>query len=284
MNANEYILTKQSQWAQNQGIELIGSKIDRGRKLYTTDLDTNLFEPLSESTRNDFLGGDGGELSGYPAKMQALHSSSALGVNIFQYWDSIQDVSAIAQHCSFCRKTTSVSKEISFEVKYSIDDRFQYGPNIDVVIKNDPSARYKVFAIECKFSEAYGGRGHSGLKEKYLDLDSWSKFPALRELAITISPNDNRFELLHAAQLVKHVLGLARVYGKQGFRLLYLWYDVLGRDGVKHRDEIDVLLSIAKKDDVKVHAMSYQELIARIARDDQGSHREYVEYIASRYL
>ena len=285
MNAREYILTKQSQWAQNQGVELIGSKVDRGRKLYTTDLDSNLFEPLSESTRNDFLGGDGGELSGYPAKMQALHSSSALGVNIFQHWESIQDVSAIAQYCGFCNKTTAISREISFEVKYSIDDRFQYGPNIDVVIKNESSVRYKVFAVECKFTEAYGGRGHSGMKEKYLELSEiWKNFPRLKELAKEISPNDSRFEFLHAAQLIKHVLSLSGAYGKNGFRLLYLWYDALGRDGGQHRKEIEEFLEIAKSDGVKVHALSYQELITRIAEGGRDSHQEYVEYITSRYL
>ncbi len=96
MNAHEYILIKQIEWARNHGIALIGSKIDQGRPLYTTKLEENLFEPLSSSTQDYIESGDGGELTGYPAKMQALHSSSALGVNIFQYWAMGHEISNIA--------------------------------------------------------------------------------------------------------------------------------------------------------------------------------------------
>ncbi len=86
MNAHEYILSKQIQWAHRNNIVLIGSKVNRGRKAYTQKLDDNLFEPLMSEVKNDFEDADGGELTGNPCKMQAVHSSSALGVNIFQYW------------------------------------------------------------------------------------------------------------------------------------------------------------------------------------------------------
>ena len=86
MNAREYILSKQIQWAHRNNIVLIGSKNNKGRKAYTQKLDDNLFEPLMPEVKSDFEDADGGELSGNPCKMQAVHSSSALGVNIFQYW------------------------------------------------------------------------------------------------------------------------------------------------------------------------------------------------------
>ena len=287
MNAREYILNKQVQWARNLGLELIGSKNEHGYKAYTKTLDENLFEPLSSKTREEFLAGDGSELSEdseFPSKMQALHSSSALGVNIFQYWDTVQDVPAIAQCCGLCSKTNTTSMEILFEVKYPVDDQFRIGPNIDVVIRNAPKAQYKVFAIECKFTEAYSGRGHSGLKKKYLDLDIWQSIPNIHRMAVEISPKDETFEFLHAAQLIKHVLGLKRVYGKKGFRLLYLWYDALGTEGAKHREEADRFIAVAKQDDIKVHSQSYQELSIKIARDYRDSHQKYVEYITARYL
>ncbi len=284
MNALEYILNKQIEWAHNHGIELIGSKIDRGRPLYTTKLEENLFEPLSSSTQDDFDSGDGRELTGYPAKMQALHSSSALGVNIFQYWDMGHEISNIAHLCGFCNRTTQISQKISFEMKYPIDDRFRMGPNIDVVITNDPKAKYKVYAIECKFSEAYGGWEHTGLKEKYLGLDIWADIPNLYEYAKSISPKEEKNRYLHAAQLIKHILGLQRKYGKKGFRLLYLWYDVIGSEGAKHQEETDDFLSVSKADGIKVHAQSYQELISRIAIEHREDHNEYVKYITDRYL
>jgi len=228
MKAYEYILSKQIQWARNSGIDLVGSKGNRGRPAYTRNLEDNLFEPLPHRVEKSFRDGDGGELGGNPAKMQAVHSSSALGVNIFQYWDRINEVHRIAHACGFCRKATKISRSISFEVKFPIDDGFRYSPNIDVVIDNASGAEYKVYAIECKFTEAYGGHGHSGLKKKYLDLEIWEEISRLHKLAISINPRDNQFQHLHAAQLIKHILGLKREYGKTDFRLLYLWYDALG--------------------------------------------------------
>ena len=284
MKAYEYILSKQIQWAHNHGIDLIGSKGNRGRSAYTRNLEDNLFAPLMPDTQKSFQTGDGGELTGNPSKMQAVHSSSALGVNIFQYWQSINEVEKIAYACGFCRKTTQVSRDISFEVKYSIDDRFRYAPNIDVVINNDSATQYKVFAIECKFTEAYGGYGHSGIKKKYLDLDIWQEISHLHELAISISPNDDQFQYLHAAQLIKHILGLKRAFGKTNFRLLYLWYDALGNEGAKHRAEVSEFIEVAKSDGIVIHGMSYQELIVRLANSYRVSHKKYVEYITSRYL
>ena len=60
----------------------------------------HLFEPLERTVREDFEKGDGNELKGHPAKMQAVHSSSALSVNIFQYWLKNKQVSVIAAACS----------------------------------------------------------------------------------------------------------------------------------------------------------------------------------------
>lgn len=284
MRAYDYILSKQIQWARNNEIDLIGSRSNRGRPAYTQNLDDNLFEPLADDIKRSFQKGDGGELAGNPSKMQAVHSSSALGVNIFQYWQSNKEVGKIAHACGFCRKTTKISKDISFEVKYSIDERFQYSPNIDVVMNNDPASQYKVFAIECKFTEAYTDRERSGIKKKYLDLDIWEEIPYLHDLAKSISPDDDQFQHLHSAQLIKHILGLKKVFGKTNFRLLYLWYDALGSEGEKHRVEISKFLEVAKSDNIAIHELSYQELIAKLADNYRVAHKKYVEYITSRYL
>jgi hypothetical protein len=284
MNTRDYFLAKQIQWARSNRIVLIGSKGERGFPAYTQTLEDNLFEPLSTATIKSMTEGDGGELSGSPSKMQAVHSSSTLGVNIFQYWQTINQPEKIAHACRFCHKRTTISRSIRFEAKYPIDDRFSMGPNIDVVIENDPSAKHKVYAIECKFTEAYGGRGHTGLKGKYLDLDIWEEIPNLHKIAISISPNDDENKYLHAAQLIKHILGLKRAYDKIGFRLLYLWYDALGYDGWKHRKEFEKFKEAAKADGVLIHGLSYQELIVRLLDNYLDTHQKYVEYISSRYL
>lgn len=103
--------------------------------------------------------------------MQALHSSSALDVNIFQYWQKLNHVPLIAAACGLCRRGNKVSEKIVFENKYPIDNRFPVPPNIDVVIYNLNSFKYKRFAIECKYSEVYITQMHSWIKSEYMSLE-----------------------------------------------------------------------------------------------------------------
>jgi len=276
MNGYQYILTKQTEWAKN-----------RGRLAYTKDLDDNLFQPLLPDVRKSFSEGDGGELgsAGFPGKMQAIHSSSALGVNVFQYWKSISAVPVIAAACGFCRRGSEVSCDIQFEEKYPINDSFGFHPNIDVGIHNKPEAKIQRFAIECKFSEAYGSHKHGGLKKKYLDCgDIWDDIPKLRAFAQRISPDDKEFKHLHPAQLIKHILAMKRQFGRDGFRLLYLWYNVLGEQGNYHQDEVAEFAKVARKDGIKFHSLTYQELITTLANQLLSDHHEYVRYLTERYL
>jgi len=287
MNAHQYILAKQTEWAKNAGLNLIGSKGNRGRHVYTTNLDYNLFQPLLPDVKKSFLEGDGGELgeSGLPGKMQALHSSSALAVNVFQYWKSIGAVHLIAAACGLCKHGSIISKDIQFERKSPIDDRFGFHPNIDVVMHNDSNTKYKMFAIECKFSEAYGSYNHGGLKQKYLDSSEiWDDIPNLRAFALSISPDDNDFKHLHPAQLIKHILAMKRAVGRNGFRLLYLWYDVLGEQGQCHKEEITTFKKIAESDGIKFHALTYQDLIVNLAEQFRPDHNDYIRYLTGRYL
>lgn len=287
MSATEYIQTKQQIWAKSQGINLIGSKGERGKKMYTTTLNENLFLPMNPTVKQAFDEGDGNEINqqdGFPAKMQALHSSSALAVNIFQYWMT-KNISTIAFACRLCNKDNTSPKSISFEKKFEINEKFRFGPIIDVVIENSTNYNFKVFAIECKFTEAYSTMSHPGLKEKYIPLESiWDDIPNIFQLAKRISPNDNEFNHLHPAQLIKHILGLKRKYGKNKFRLLYLWYDTFGEEGFRHKEEIEVFTKICKDDGVKFHSISYQELILMLRKHCLDEHSEYVNYLSNRYF
>lgn len=209
MNGYSYILEKQISWAQNRNIPLIGSQINRGRKAYTKDLDQNLLSPILPEVELSFSSGDGSELgtAGKPGKMQAVHSSSAIAVNFFQYWKTIKQVSIIAAACGLCRSDSVVSQNIRFEEKFPIDDAFRFSPNIDVVIHNSGEAKIKRFAVECKFSETYGAYGHSGLKQAYLDVpEIWTGLSCLVEFAQTITPDDKEFKYLHPAPCTLHNL------------------------------------------------------------------------------
>ena len=143
----------------------------------------------------------------------------------------------------------------------------------------------ELWSLECKFSEAYGGRGHSGLDRKYIKLDViWDDIPKTYAFAKTICPNDTTFTYLHPAQLVKHILGLKNELEKGGFRLLYLWYDVLGKEGSVHRKEIEDFSKVMKADGIKFHALRYQELIVKLSDEYRAEHGEYIKYISDRYL
>jgi hypothetical protein len=288
VNAYEYILSKQIQWALNNKISLVGSKGNRGRLAYTENLEDNLFQPLKSEVREYFEGGDGGELTAKPGnapKMHAVHSSSALTVNIFQYWLKINQIPPIAAACGFCDRRNKNPIKIKFETKFPIDENFPRSPNLDVIIENSAKSRFKVFAVECKFSEAYSSRGHSGIDPKYFtSADFWTDLPNLKSFSKTISPGDNSFQYLHSAQLVKHILGLRKRYGKNRFRLLYLWYDCLGPAGSKHREEIEEFTRIAKEDNIFFHALSYQELIIKLSNEYRNNHYDYINYISNRYL
>lgn len=288
MKGTSYILDKQVFWAKRNGISLIGSQIAKGNHAYTKTLNENLFKPILPQVEEEINKGDGGELRGdttHSAKMCAVHSSSAIGVNVFQYWIG-KNISNISYALGLCAKDTKTAKEIHFEQKFEISSNFRFSPNIDVVIINDDKSKIKAYGIECKFSEAYSQRNHSGLKEKYITeiKDQWEDTPNLFKLAQKISPDDKQFNHLHPAQLLKHILGLKNKYGKGGFKLLYLWYDVPGEESFKHSQEIEEFSKIAKLDEIKFQSIRYQELISKLGKEFYDDHKEYVDYLSNRYL
>jgi hypothetical protein len=104
------------------------------------------------------------------------------------------------------------------------------------------------------------------------------------ELAKEISPDNNKFHYLDAAQLIKHILGLKKNLNKSDFRLLYLWYDVIGQDGAEHRKEIEQFAEIAKKDNIKFSHITYQEVIMKLSKEFYVGNEKYCDYLTDRYL
>ena len=288
MNTHNYICSKQVIWASNKGIKLVGSHSDRGKAAYTKSLDENLFEPMSEDVQNQFNRGSGGELTpqqdGRRPKMFATHSSSVLGVNVFHYWRN-RDIKAIAEACKLCSNANTDTMTLFFEKQCEIDSSLPIPPNLDILIETSSGTHY---GIESKFTEPYSTNGHGGIKQAYLQLDLWSDIPELHKLAKAISPDDNTFHHLHAAQLIKHILGLKNITGVDGnkkqFRLLYLYYDALGEKACEHLQEIKIFKQHTDADGIQFSYMSYQELIIRLSQRCIGDHCDYMKYITERYL
>jgi len=283
MKAIDYIVGKQQLWAAKNSKHLFGSRIsdNGGEKNYFDNLNDNLFQPLSQSATKEYQQGDGNELvdkDNTRAKMKAIHSSSSIVVNIFDYWQD-KNITPIAYVCGLCNKNNSHTKSIKFEDKYPVFPNSQTNPNLDVVVHCDTS----IFAIESKFTEPYSGHGHSGIQAKYIRNNSfWQKNPNLKQLALSINPDDKKFKYLHAAQLIKHILGLQNT--KKEFRLLYLWYNVLGIEGAAHQKEIEQFAEIAKKDNIKFSHITYQEIIIKLSKEFYVGNENYCNYLIDRYL
>jgi hypothetical protein len=282
MKGTEFIQSKQQSWACRQGIKLVGSTIpdnkDKGEKNYVTDLSENLFEPLSEENVASFKAAKGHEIEdskNQRAKMKALHSSSALAVNVFQYWQTKGDKSPITSACGL----PGVNGGISFEGKYKING-YSTPPTIDVVIKGSDAF---VYAIESKFSEPYGGGHNKRLKPYISNPAIWSGLSNVLELAESIYLKHSRYRRLDAAQLIKHILGLKHNLGA-GFHLLYLWYDVDGKEGVDHRREIELFASIVKEDGINFSHVTYQDVITKLKESFYIGNEEYCDYLTKRYL
>ena len=79
MDADRDIRQAQRDWARLKSIPFNS----RG---YVRDVEANLWKPLSARARRGFERGSGSELSGH---MKALHSSSALVANFFDYWTDV---------------------------------------------------------------------------------------------------------------------------------------------------------------------------------------------------
>ena len=90
-NVKTIIRAHQKSWAAANSIEID----DDG---YARQISDNFFCPLDEDTHKDFKQGDGDELGrdGKRGKMAALHSSSALAVNVFMPFRQQGEVGAVS--------------------------------------------------------------------------------------------------------------------------------------------------------------------------------------------
>jgi hypothetical protein len=284
MNAFNYLKQRQIQWAIRHQIALEGAAGSRGEKAYCPDRLQNLFVPLSAETQAEFEARDGDELAN---KMRAVYSSSAAGVNIFEYWRQNTLVGAVAKAW---RITSANLTGLQFEVRLPIADDvdrkvFPKDPNLDVVLEYAAGGKLRATAVEVKFTEPYTNRAHSGIKRAYLENCPWfDDLPDLKKFAISICPDDGVCQHLHPAQLIKHVLGLKHAYGLGAFCLLYLWCDAPFGEGAQHRHEIELFAEAATADGVAFQSITLQEAVLNLARCVRAEHADYVDYVTERYL
>ncbi|MGH8092688.1 MAG: PGN_0703 family putative restriction endonuclease [Chthoniobacterales bacterium] len=271
-----FIQTKQTCWALRNGLRVANRSRGRGiEKNYVTNVNANLFMPLSNSTRVAFEAAQGNELE---SKMLALASSAALAVNLFSYWNEIQEVSTVARLLGVPRPETASG--IKFESIHPIFEGSATSPNLDAEILTAGDGK-RVF-IECKFVEPYRD-ATKPLRQTYFDSNVFDSLPSCRAVAErTLS--DQRPKRFNTSQALTHIFGLMKTCkGKSKFRLIYLWYNIPGSTGVQHAEEVQAFAREAGKDGINFETLTVQDFLVN-ATALRNKHPKYVDYISDRYF
>lgn len=318
----DFILDQQKEWAKDK--TLVSGKIVDGveceDKNYIETIEDNLFpvdktKGLRPENIDAYTKGGGSETKTitHRPKMSALHSSSALVVNLFQYWQN-QEINKtpllIALGLVNDNDKVGDVKIIKFEEKLQIKyedgkiiKNVKFGtPNLDVMIEFGD----KIIAIESKFTEPYINESdkNSKMQDSYIEKESlWRGIPHIEKLAKAIHDKKYQIEIekkegqvikrkpkhLDAAQLIKHILGLRTDDDKEILKnkeiiLLYLWYDVPNSEEAKeHQEEIEAFASIAKADGIDFRHITYQKVISYLEENYKNEHEDYIKYLVERY-
>lgn len=262
------ILDQQRSWANQKAISL-------DQHGYTLKLDDNLYQPLSPNTISEFRSGGGDEFGtgNQRGKMQALHSSSSLVCNVFEYWRE-QNADDIAIACGAERGIS----ELRFE-KANPTGLRGTAPHLDVQFTGPGKIP---LAVESKFTEPYYHTTTSNFPKPYFNkYGLWNDFPRCERLARKIYEKQITFSRLDAAQLLKHILGLKKAF-PSGFKLLYLWYEIPSPEAILHINEIQLFEEYVNTD-VDFRHMTYQDLF-KVIKKIPNTDEAYIAYLAERYF
>lgn len=272
MSTRQEVISRQSEWARGKGL----APDARG---YLSTYGANLRQPLSPCALTCFQKGSGNELVDVgerPAKMRAVHSSSALAVNTFDYW--VESPDTALQALGLPAGGVCMKFEAQFETGLGGNP-----PNLDVSIL---WADGSVLGVESKFTEWLTPKapGKELFKPKYFPPGPglWASrgLVLCQELAQQLQDGSVRYGYLDAAQLLKHALGLA--CGGKRFELYYLYFDFAGKQHSTHAAEAQDFAARIRAD-FPFHIATYQDVFKRL-QALAPQHHEYLEYLESRYF
>ncbi|MGI9249607.1 MAG: PGN_0703 family putative restriction endonuclease [Pseudohongiellaceae bacterium] len=274
MSTLEAIKERQRGWAKRQS-----KQPDRN---YLASVSANLYQEMAASTKAAFGDGAGSELidtSKSPAKMKALHSSSALAVNFFDYWVN-RDSGPLQQALQMDARIDSILFEKTYSTGFSL-------PHLDVVIEDENKT---ITAFESKFTEWLTPLGKKEpFRDAYFENQTkhWERvgLPECQRLARKMydaykSDERNVFQHLDAPQLLKHALGLAK--NLKTFSLVYIYFAAPGTEADDHRDEIYKFISEVDSR-LNFESLTYQKVFNKLkvnAPDDS----DYLDYLEERYF
>ena len=216
---------------------------------YVRDVVDNLVPSVSLADFEDELrAGDGNELEG---KFKAVHSSSALAVNVFAPFR--------ARGFELILPGSGSISGLEFERKcpHGISGR---SPNLDVLLTGATG----VIGIESKLTEPLS-RHRAAFSPKYREnIQGERREGAWFREMLCLEEDPRRYEWLDAAQLVKHAYGLAHTFPDEPVTLLYLYWEPRNAERfplfAEHRLEIEAFSERVAGSRPAFRAMSYPEL------------------------
>lgn len=275
MAMRQQIYDQQKAWATESS-----RKFDFDKSGYLSKIENNLFLPLAGETEAEFRHAQGDELGrdGKRGKMQALHSSSALVVNFFLYWRENNRINEIAKACGIPEGMTKMQFEQVFPTGLEGNS-----PEPDILFTG---AGLRSVAVESKFTEPYQRHTVREIKNKYFDsVDLWAGLPKCERLARLIKQEEQgktSFTYLDTPQLLKHILGLTKTFGKLQFELLYLWYEVVSKEAEEHKKQLAEFKEYIEGE-VHFRGITYHHLFENIRKyPNVDSH--YISYLSERYF
>ena len=165
MNAQQEIKDAQREWAGRPP----GIPFDA--KGYVDDVEANLWAPLSAHARNGYEKAAEKPLA---KDMKALHSSSSLVANFFEYWTNRDDKAPLSSAlCIDANGVRTLDFEKKFHTEISVKKNGGIPPHLDVGITLDSN---HVVAIESKFTEPLSCAtvNKSKFKPSYFPPFRWS--------------------------------------------------------------------------------------------------------------
>ena len=271
MKAIDNIKSKLKEWADDNNIEIDDD-------FYVKEMNENFIVNLSDESIRDLKGGDGTEIKNDKTrtKIFALHSSSALVCNFFEYW-RFRDKSILAKALQLDQGI----KSFVYEQKLSMGMQGKM-PNLDLfmILTNGQAV-----AIESKFTEWLSEKSKKKpFAESYLKKDRWTEvgLPYCQNLVNDIKKGNEKFLYLNAPQLLKHALGLANMHSNKS-ELIYLYYEIDSPNSEIHQDEIERFKK-ALNEELNFKKLTYQELFEKFQRYGSEIDMDYLNDLEERYF
>lgn len=252
------VLAHQRSWAETNDLLL-----DAAGKSFVEFSSALSIRELSQLTILDLAQGAGSELE----RIRSLRSSSCLALNVFEPWrGDPQPLSKIFG---------GTISSLHFEKKQPTGLK-GIAPHLDVFLARPGGP----LGIESKFLEMYSPT-ENHFRDSYFETEQlWSGLRSSQSLALDIATGRQQFRWLHAAQLLKHALGLRR--NQPGdFRLALIWYRLDSPVAEEIETEIG-RFATQVSDDFDFTAMTYQELTWRMHSIKEPG-PGYLDYLDQRY-